>query len=70
MPTSSFDREIVLDELSIKRLINKIENDKKRTLKRKRIDVNEKLKESEKILERLFKKEGDTNDNETNGNAN
>lgn len=63
MPTSSFDREIILDELSVESLINIIESDKKSPLQRKRIDFDKTLKEGEEILERLFSKnDKDNND--------
>lgn len=55
MPISSFDREIILGEEAVKKLIDKIEYDKTHKLKRKRIDINKKLEESQEMLKQIFK---------------
>ena len=54
MATVTFDKTISLNSLSAKKLINKIEQDKKNCPKFKKIDVQKELKDSALSLKRLL----------------
>lgn len=54
MPTSSFDREIVLNDVSAEALIRKIEYDKRNTAIIRDISIEKKLEEGRKLIKELF----------------
>lgn len=54
MATISFDRKIVLNDVSAESLAKKIEYDKKNTAVLKDINIEKKIKEGKELLKQLF----------------
>lgn len=54
MATTSFDNEIVLNDISAKALADKIEFDKRNNIVFEHIDIDKKLEKGRELLKKLF----------------